>query len=283
MSPARPTLRSHLRRRWWVVLAAAALAALGAATASATRTQQHQRTIHFVLRPAASVSDSDFPGELDALKSDGSLVPTITGVIGGDGMLRRAAANARLPFSTAYSVAATVRPGSALIDSTVTAPSEAVVDRLAAGYTRAATAFVDQSYSAYVLDPVSTDSGVGGVGPSNGQVLILALLVGAALGVGLVAAELRFEPRLETIRARSGSPPGERSAEPAVNGGTRRPQPARRLLESLRAQPPRRAAEPEPRTAAEPGWDEEVPEVPFENRSPSETSGGSPAREKGTG
>jgi hypothetical protein len=243
-----------------VVAAAAALAVLGAATASAGRPQQHERTIHFLLRPAASVSTHDYAGALDELKSDGALVPTIAGVLGSDGMLKRAASDAGIPFRSDYSLGATVRPGTALIDATVAAPGDALADRLSAGYTHAATTFVDQSYSAYVLDPVSSDSGGIGTGSSSGQVLILALLVGAALGVGLVAAELRFEPQVQTVLARTRRARAERAAKPAVNGKRRLPQPALRVLKSLGVHPakpaPPREAQPPPAARPEPVRDE---------------------------
>ena len=57
--------------------------------------RSHERTIHFVLRPDASVSNRDLPGALDALKSDGALVQTVIGVLSSDEMLRRAAARLR--------------------------------------------------------------------------------------------------------------------------------------------------------------------------------------------
>jgi hypothetical protein len=133
-----------------------------------------------------------------------------------------------------YSVDSVAEPGSTLIDSTVTGPDREVVDRLAAGYGRAAPTYVSASYSAYVLERLSTDPGGDGTGPSDVQVVILALLVGSALGVALVAGELLVEPRLRRFfarppAARSGrtlrSEPATRHAAPAEDGGQSRPDP----------------------------------------------------------
>lgn len=236
------TLRSRLARRWWVVVAAAVLAVLGAATASGSGSDMHERTIHFVLRPDGSVSNNDLPGTLAALESDGSLVQTVKGVLGSQGMLRRAATDANMPFRDDYSIEATARPGTALIDVTLAATDEATVDWLAAAYTRAARKYVAASYSAYALGRVGADSGGTGTGPSTAQVLLLALLVGAALGVGLVLAEQRFESRLRTLAAGARRPaePARRDRKPVGRRPTRapRPEPAPRPETTPGPEPP---------------------------------------------
>ena len=129
----------------------------------------------------------------------------------------RAPTEAGLTLTPAYSVDAVAEPGSTLIDSTVTGPNRAVVDRLAAGYGRAATSYVSASYSAYVLERLSTAPGGDGTRRRDVQVVILALLVGSALGVALVAGELLVEPRLRRFFARSPA---------AESGGTTGNEPA---------------------------------------------------------
>jgi hypothetical protein len=193
------TFLLHLARRWWLVLAVTALAVLGATLALAARSEEHRTTIHFVLRPDASLPNKDLPNALEELKSDGPLVQTVIGVLGSQDLLRRAAANAGVPLGSAYTVTSTARPGSALIDSTLTGPDRKVVDRLAAGFTRAGSDYVAANYSAYALDRLGADAGSSGTGLSAPQAVILALLIGAALGMGLVAAELRLEPRLRPL------------------------------------------------------------------------------------
>ncbi len=96
-------LSSRLARRWWLVAGLALLAALGAATAAAGRSDEHRTKIQFVLRPDASVSNDDLPGTLDALKSDGTLVQTVIGVLDSRAILRRAAgtSTSHSPRSTA--------------------------------------------------------------------------------------------------------------------------------------------------------------------------------------
>jgi hypothetical protein len=183
---------ARLARRWWVVAALAALTVVGAAVATVGRASEHRTTIKFVLRPNDSVSTDDLPGTLDALKSDSPLVHTVAGLLRTRAMLQRAAADADVTLSRAYSIESTLQPGSSLIDATVTGPDRALVDRLSAGYARAASNYVAASYSAYALERLGTDADDGGPGPGTVQILVLALLVGSALGVALVAGELRL-------------------------------------------------------------------------------------------
>jgi capsular polysaccharide biosynthesis protein len=192
-------LASRLARRWWVVAALAALAVLGAATATSGKSNEHRTTIQFVLRPAASVSNNDLPGTLEALKSDGTLVQTVVGVLGSKAMLGQAATEAHVRLDRSYTIASSVKPGSTLIESTLAGGDRALVDRLAAGYARAASNYLASSYPAYVLDRLSTEQASSSSGPSSIQVVILALLVGSALGLALVAVEARLEPQLRPL------------------------------------------------------------------------------------
>jgi hypothetical protein len=244
-------LSSRLVRRWWVVLGLAALAALGAATAGASRTVDHKTKIQFVLRPDASVSNNDLPGTLDALKSDGTLVQTVIGVLRNRAILRRAADDVGVPLSPAYSVDSTAQPASTLIDSTLSGPDRSVLTRLSVGYAREASTYVAASYAAYVLERISTDSAPDGTGPGTGQVAILAALLGAALGVLLVAAELRLEPRFQRLSARRAAererePRRERDAQPKVEREPKR----ERAPEPRAEREPKR--EPEPKARREP-------------------------------
>jgi hypothetical protein len=193
------TFLLHLARRWWLVAAVTALAVFGAALALAARSEEHRTTIHFVLRPDSSLPSKDLPNALEELKSDGPLVQTVIGVLGSQDLLRRAASNARVSLDPDYAVTSTARPGSALIDSTLAGPDAAVVGRLAAGFTRAGSDYVAANYSAYTLDRLGAEAGSNGTGLSAPQAVILALVIGTALGVGLVAAELRLEPRLRPL------------------------------------------------------------------------------------
>jgi hypothetical protein len=207
------TLLPRLARRWWVVATVAMLAVVGAAISLASRTDEHKNTIHFVLRPDASVPNSDLPNALEVLKSDGALVQTVRGVLDSQELLRQAAADSHVTLSPAYTVDATARPGSALLDSTLTGPDAATVDRLAVGFGRAASDYVAANYSAYALDRLGADSAGGGGGLGAAQVIVLAALLGAALGVGLVAAELRLEPSLQPLRDRRAARQDARASE----------------------------------------------------------------------
>ncbi|MEA2361394.1 MAG: hypothetical protein QOD71_539 [Thermoleophilaceae bacterium] len=272
-------LLHRLARRWWVVVALAALAVGGAATAAARKPDEHHTTIQFVMRPDVSVSNNDLPGTLDALRSDGPLVQTVIGVLSSRAILRRAASDAEVALSPDYSVKATARPSSTLIDSTLTGPDRAQVDRLAAGYTRAASSYVAAGYPAYVLDRLSTNSGDGGTGPGAVQVVILALLVGSALGVALVAAEVRFEPQLrrffgpsETGAARSRAR-ADRSTRRRERARTRRAPDSRPKAEPA----PERDARPEPEARPEPDARPKRDAPPERNARPRREAGPKPA------
>ena len=228
--------RRHVVRRWRVVAALAAVAVLGAALALAGQADEHERTVHFVLRPDASVSNDDLPGALDALESDGPLVQSVIGVVGGDEMLRRAATDAGVPYRADFEIESTGRPGSALIDSTLTASSEEVLDPLAAAYARAASNYVGSSYSAYVLARLSIESGGNGTGPSTLQILIIAALAGALLGAALVAAELGLRRGVQAPAAEV--PHARRPWAPATGDGRPPAPPRPRVVESLDVRPP---------------------------------------------
>ena len=205
------TLMPRVRQRWWVVAAAVALALLGAALTLDNSSDRHERTVHLVLRPDSSVSSRDLPGALEVLKSDGALVQTVLGALSSDEMLRRAAAAAGVRLAPGYAVTSSARPGSALIDSTVAGPDAAVVDRLAAGFARVAADYVATSYSAYALEPLGMDPGGQDTRLSPTQVVMLAVLLGGALGVGVVLLELRLDSRPRPVPAPHEAAPG---AEP---------------------------------------------------------------------
>jgi hypothetical protein len=229
-------LSSRLARRWWLVAGLAAVAAIGAVTAGAAGSDERRTKLEFVLRPDASVTNDDLPGTLEALKSDGTLVQTMIGVLGNRTMLRRAAAYSDVRLTSGYTVDASARPGSTLIDSTLSGPDRSALDRLVAGYAREASIYVSSSYPAYVLEHLTTQAVTSESGPGTGQVVIAALLVGGALGVLLVAAELRLEPQFRrhaAERRESSGPPGaeprpeaEAAPAPDVEPVTSPPEPS---------------------------------------------------------
>jgi hypothetical protein len=255
----------RLARRWWVVAVLAALAVLGAATAAGGKSEDHRTTIQFVLRPDASVSNGDLPGTLDALKPDGTLVQTVVGVLRSRAMLRQAASDAGLTVGPDFSIESTVQPGSTLIETTLGGPDRTVVNRVAAGYGRAASNYVAASYPAYVLARLSSSSADGGTGAGTAQLVILALVVGSALGVALVLAELRFEPQLRQLFAPVAEWRAKRwpasddqdttaSAVPAGEGGGEpEPEPEPETEPEPEPEPePQPETEPEPQPVAKP-------------------------------
>jgi len=205
-------LSARLARRWWLVVGLAAVAALGAATADATKTDEGKTVIQFVLRPDASVTNDDLPGTLEALKSDGTLVQTVIGVMRNRAILRRAADDAGITLTPDYTATATADPGSTVIEATLTGPDRGELARLAPGYERESSLYVASSYSAYVLERLSTNPAPADGGAGGAQVVIVALLLGGALGVLLVAAELRLEPQLRRLKTGPRDGPAEEAA-----------------------------------------------------------------------
>jgi hypothetical protein len=252
-------LGSRLARRWWLVAGLAVLAALGAVTASTGKPDEHRTEIEFVLRPDASVTNDDLPGTLEALKSDGTLVPTVVGVLDNRALLRRAAADADVALAPAYTLDASAQPGSTLIDAALTGPDGTVLNRLVEGYAHEASLYVASSYPAYTLDRLSVTAGASGGGPQTAQIVVVAFLLGALLGVVLVAAELRLEPQLRSVRAQAPEP------EPAVAAPPAKPAVAREEPAEARAEPkvvhetngnpkaPARAADSNRRSLSGPG------------------------------
>ena len=217
-----------------------------------------------MLRPDTSVTNGDLPGTLDALSPDGTLVQTVLGVVRDRSMLRQAASDVNVQLTPAYTLEATVQPGSTLIESTVSGPDRSAVDRLAAAYSRSASNYVAASYSAYVLERLSSDSVTGGSGPGGLQVAILALLVGAALGVALVAAELRLEPQFKRfLRGVETDRRAKRAAKP-------RPEPTGPVQRQARARARTRARRAR-RTAGQPA---RCPSAPARAPQPSASSSG---------
>jgi hypothetical protein len=266
----------RLVRRWWVVATLAALAVLGAATAAGGTSEDHRTTIQFVLRPDPSVSNGDLPGTLDALKSDGTLVQTVVGVLRSRAMLRQAAADADLTVGPDYSIESTVQPGSTLIETTLGGPDRGLVNRVAAGYGRAASNYVAASYPAYVLARLSSDSADGSTGPGTAQLVILALVVGSALGVALVLAELRFEPQLRQLFAPVAD--WRATRRPASDGHDRTASAVRAPEREAEGEPEARPhheaepqAEPEPEREPEPEPEPAVGPEPEPEREPAPT------------
>jgi|1186.fasta_scaffold26823_3 hypothetical protein len=263
---------SRLRRRWWVVTAAALLALGGAGLALAGRSDRYERTIHFVLRPDASVSVRDLPNALEALKSDGPLVQSVTGALSSKEMLRRAETATHVPPAPGYTITSDARPGSTLIDSTVAGPQAPVVDRLGDGFALVASDYVAGSYAAYTLDRLGSDPGGEGTGLQPTQLVVLALLLGGALGVGAVLAELRLESSLRPAAA-------HRAATTRARRRTPGPKPHERPTEELEFAA-QTARDPVPRVRARSNQPPTPVWVPDDERCRATTSKGALCRNR---
>ena len=194
------TVLMLVRRRLWLVAGLAVLAGLGAGIAIAANHDEHRQTVNFVLHPAASYPRRDVPSAVDVLRADGPLVQTVLGVLDSDEMVRRAAREVDIDDSADYQLASTLRPGSNIIDATITGPDAQAVSQLGRGLVVAAAAYVTAAYPGFEIDRLGIAAGDGG-GADPIEVILVAMLLGAALGVVLVVVESRFQTRAAVVRS----------------------------------------------------------------------------------
>lgn len=218
---------ARLRHRWWVVVTVAALGGLGAWAVLAARVTMHESTVQLVVHPSGSLLRADVPNALDVLGQDGVLMQTLAGVLGGREMLERAAAEGEVgPVAAGYSLESTIPPGSSLIDVTVSGPDEDVVAALAGGLVSAGEDYVARNYTAYELDSLGIEA-AGPTGPRAVEVVVLAVFLGAALGVGIAFAGTYLDARLRASLLKiGGTAPSARCRAMTSTGERCRNRPA---------------------------------------------------------
>jgi capsular polysaccharide biosynthesis protein len=192
-----------LVRRLWLVLLLGALAGATAYLMTRGGEETYERTTVFVLRPSARVVDQAIPDAVRGIASDDAqLVATVTRVIETDRFLDGAFDRAlgRPPIE-GYTLAASMVPGSDVIEVSVQGPDLEVLDQVAEAFAIGATNWVRTVYRAYALDLLEIRAPEDPVSADPFQVSAFAVLVGLLLGVGVVFAEAKARERTSVAPA----------------------------------------------------------------------------------
>jgi hypothetical protein len=183
------------KRRWWLFLVCAALGVGIAAFAVRQPEERAELTSNFVVRPATDLSPRDVSSALDALQPTGSLMNTLLGVLGSDDFAAQAARAARVDPATA-SVNVSLRPGSVIVDATISTPDARSTRALAGSFATNASAYVREKFIAYSLDRFATNAGAAQPARSAAQAIGAGALVGLLAAAALVALSVwRAEAR----------------------------------------------------------------------------------------
>jgi capsular polysaccharide biosynthesis protein len=198
---------AHLRRRWWVVALQALLAVVVVIVVSAVTTKaSYSFTAQFVMHPAPATPTGDVANLAQELDASGPIVQTVLRVLSTPGMVSRAAQEANISDTGPYSLSASVSPGTTVFDATITGPDSPTVKKLGDALEQVAPTYVAAAYRGYSFDLLGNNTGKQKGFPPRTDIVLLALLLGAVVGVGEVYAEFTYRqlPR----RARAGANQG---------------------------------------------------------------------------
>jgi capsular polysaccharide biosynthesis protein len=223
-----------------VVALAAALAGAAAYVVLSGREPVYERTVTFVLRPSANLTDAQIPDAVRGLsQQDAQLVNTIGSALGSRRFLAEALRRAQIPGGDAYSARSSVRPGSDIVEIRLRGPDPDALTRLGDEHTDVAAAWVGTVYRAYTLELLQAEGGETPVAPRTGQTTVLAALLGAFLAAGAVFAEWKARRRWD------GATPPSASRRPTPRRDP--PDPGRsEHVRIVRGGPPAAASERRP-------------------------------------
>ena len=203
---------SPATRRVLAVVVLAGLAGLAALIATSNESTTYERQSSFAIRPSDTVppaSLSDVFGTLS--EPDSAVTESIVDILGSARLRDSAARDAGIsPNSVAaggadYSWLASRRPGSTIVDLSITGPNPTKLAALQAAADRNAPTLVGANYSLYSLESLNGTTSTDRVGPKTAQKVFLAVLLGALLGIGLLFAERKLRSSLEARRPDAGS------------------------------------------------------------------------------
>lgn len=190
-------------RRALAVVALAALAGLAAAIALSNEPTTYERESSFAIRPSDTVPPASLPDVVGTLSEPDSAVTESIVDIVGSARLRDSAARAAgiSPGSVAesgaeYSWLATRRIGSTIVDLKTTGPDPAKLATMQAAAARDAASLVESNYSVYRLESLSAPTSATRAGPKTRQIVTVAIVLGALLGIALVIAERKLRSSL---------------------------------------------------------------------------------------
>jgi len=179
-----------------LVLLAGVLAGAAAWLVVRDQPPEYERTLTFVLRPSANLTDAQIPDAVRGLsQQDAQLVNTIGGAIGTQRFLERALLQAGVERGERFSARSTVRPGSDIVEIHLLGPDPEPLVTVGDRYSALARFWVGDVYRAYTLDFLEVDASEGPVAPRVGQMIGLATMLGLLLGAGVVFAEWKARGR----------------------------------------------------------------------------------------
>jgi capsular polysaccharide biosynthesis protein len=182
-------------RRWLLVLLTTGLAAGAAWYASADDVPVYERTLRYIVHPDDTFAIDDIPSAVENLEQEGPLMQTVLGVLDSGPTLERAVdASTVGTAGEEVTLTASIRPGSNLIDCTLSGPDPDVLARVGDSLTVIASTYVVQTYKGYDLDYLGVEAPATPV-PSAIHSVGLAAVVGGLLGIAIVFAEALIRSR----------------------------------------------------------------------------------------
>ena len=203
------SLLGRLLAPMWRALAVVGLAALAGIAAFVVMTGEpktYERESTFAIRPSETVPAailSDVVGTLS--QPDSAVTETVVDMLGSPRLRSSAATRAGLPTKSVaesgatYGWKATRRPGSTVVDVTLTGPSDAKLLEMQTALSAKAASLVERNFALFRLESLSAPtSSPDQVGPKTKQTVALALIFGALLGVALLVLERKLRSSLDT-------------------------------------------------------------------------------------
>jgi hypothetical protein len=200
---------AYVRRRWWFVGAQALVALIAVTAVLAARNEtSYAHTSHFVLHPDPRSSVNDANNSVGVSRQDGPLVQTVLSVLNSDEMLRRAALDAGIRDTSALGISATVAPGTTYFDAVVTGPSAEAVAKVGRAFEAVVPRYVVTSYHGFAFDVLGSDESTHTTFPPHADVVVLALVLGAAAALAELFVVFALTRRRTTEGADAVVPPG---------------------------------------------------------------------------
>jgi hypothetical protein len=204
---------AYVRRRWWVLGAEALVALAVVLLVSAARDETtYAHTSHFVLHPDSRSSVADVNNAVGVSEQDGPLVQTVRRVVSSEELLRRAADAAGVHDLSQLHSSASVTPGTAYFDAVVRAPSPAVAASVGRAFDRVVPQYVERSYRGFAFDALGSDESTHSTFPPGIEVVVLALVLGAAAALAELFVVFGARSRATTAEA---APPPAPAVTPA--------------------------------------------------------------------
>jgi hypothetical protein len=212
----------YVRARWRFVVAQAVAVLLAVLLVVAvTQRTSHTRTTEFVLHPEGSAAAGDVTNAIDVLDQDGALVQTVVRLLGSNRLLARTGEEAGVDRTAGLSIAASVAPASNVFAVTLTGRDVATLDALDGAIGDVAAEYVESSYNGFELTVLDRASSTSDPFPPGLDLVVLALLLGAAAAVVELLAAFawsRYRAREAGHEGATGTARADGAAGPAADG-----------------------------------------------------------------